>query len=154
MPLHHYIYDGKRKRLLALPFSLVSGTDVKLLIDNKHRRIVVDRRVEEKKIVAFSVSDQGDLVRVDYAMPTAAQALTFSGSFAFIENGAIAPYGSDGITWLGLGSASETVMRDAYKKPLKAVVKDGATYTFVAMVFSGHAHHLLSRRRLLDCLRQ
>ena len=142
VPLQHFLYDAKLKKLLLLPFIFVSGSDTKYLIDNKNRRILVDRRMEEKKIVAFSVGAQGDLVRIDYAMPSGTPTLTFSGFLALVENGLIAAYGTDGYTKLALGSSGVTVTKDAYKKQIEPVVKDGETYTFAGLAFSGNAQHL------------
>ena len=93
IPLQHFLYDSKLKKLLLLPFIFVSGSDTKYLIDNKGRRILVDRRIEEKKIAAFSVNAQGELVRTDFAMPSRYPALTASGFYALVENGLIAAYG-------------------------------------------------------------
>ena len=142
IPLQHFLYDSKLKKLLLLPFIFVSGSDTKYLIDNKGRRILVDRRIEEKKIAAFSVNAQGELVRTDFAMPSRYPALTASGFYALVENGLIAAYGTDGYTKLALGSSGVTVTKEAYKKQRDPVVKDGETYAFPALAFSGNAHHL------------
>jgi len=80
-------------------------------------------------VFAVSVGAQGDLVRTDFAMPSGYSTLTFSGFFAVVENGLIAAYGTDGRTKLALGSAGITVTKDAYKKQLDPVVKNGETYT-------------------------
>ena len=137
-----FFYDSKLQKLLPLPFVFASGNYTKYLIDNKNRRMLMDRRMEKKKIVAFSVGAQGDLVRTNFAMPSTYPTLTFSGFYALVENGLIAAYGTDGLTKLALGSAGVTLTKDAYKKQRDPVVKDGETYTFAELAFSGNPHHL------------
>ena len=122
--------------------SSVQTTGASTLIDNKSRRVIVDRRVAEKKMVAISISEKGELVRTDYAMPAGYQPLTFGSLQAMVENGKIAAAGNDGYTKLALGSSGVSVTKDAYKKQLEAVVKDGETFTVRALAFSGNAHHL------------
>jgi hypothetical protein len=137
-----WLYDCKVKRLFALPYVTSVLDQQRFLIDNKSRRVIVDRRVAEKKIVTFSVNDKGELVRTDYAMPAGYQTLTFGVLLAMVENGKIAAAGNDGYTKLALGASGVSVTKDAYKKQLEAVVKDGETFTVRALAFSGNAHHL------------
>ena len=137
-----WLYDSKIKRLFALPYVTSVLDQQRFLIDNKSRRVIVDRRVAEKKILTFSVNDKGELVRTDYAMPSGYQTLTFGALLAMVENGKIAAVGNDGYTKLALGASGVSVTKDAYKKQLEAVVKDGETFTVRALAFTGNAHHL------------
>jgi hypothetical protein len=138
-----WVYDSKIKRLFALPYVTGVLDQQRFLIDNKSRRVIVDRRVAEKKMVTFSVNDKGELVRTDYAMPSGYQALTFGALLAMVENGKIAAGGNDGYTKLALGASGVSVTKDPYKKQFEAVVKDGETFTVRALAFSGNAHHLM-----------
>ena len=70
----------------------------RILTDNTRCHVIIDRRVAEIKIVAFSVNDKRELVCTDDAMPAGYQTPPFGLLLAMAENGKIATAGNDGDT--------------------------------------------------------
>ena len=134
-----WLYDSKLKKLFALPVALGDNVSQQFLIDNKNRRVIVDLREVQQRIVTFAIA-KGAPVRTDYLMPSAYPPVTGGTLLALVDKGGIAANGSDGYTTLALGT-SVTVTKDAYKKQRDPVVKDGQTFTFRAFAFTSNAHH-------------
>ena len=90
-----WLYDSKLKKLFALPVALRDNVSQQFLIDNKNRRVIVDLREAQQRIVTFAIA-KGALVRTDYLMPSAYPPVTGGTLLALVDKGGIAANGSDG----------------------------------------------------------